>query len=255
VIAITDALDQIPAQYFTGPRTLSALWHALIDIIQLPVTLAGDVLLEDGADTPPAPEPVDVMPEAGEKKDTGLLQFEGSFASLAALRERLQGNLQVLLSDVNAFVDTAGRGIRALTDVNDGPLQREQMITLVSRVLGIVEATDPMQSFRFQVLDTVVTHLDPAWLKTGRYLKYIFHLLQSELPAKAQILLQNAPAMTVTEGTDGETIYESIDALHHCCLSIINDPQEGVRIQMWLNNETELAETMLSRAERRAPAG
>jgi len=255
IIAIADALDQIPVQYFTGPRTLSALWHALIDIIQLPVTLTGDKLLEDGADTLAAPEPLCAAAAVGQETDTGLLQFEGNLASLAAVRERLQDNLQLLLADVNAFVETAGWDIRALTDVNDGLLQREQMINLVSRVLGIIEAADPTQSFRFQVLDSVVSHPDPAWLKTGRYLKYAFHILQSELPANAQMLLQNAPAMTVTDGTDGETIYELIDALQHCCLSVISDPQEGVRIQMWLKSEAEQGFDMLSLAERHAPAG
>jgi hypothetical protein len=139
--------------------------------------------------------------------------------------------------------------------VNDGPLQREQMINLVSRVLGIIAAADPMQSFRFQALDTFVSHPDTAWLKTGRYLKYVFHLRQTELPDNARTLLLNMSAMTVTSGTAGETIYEMIDAPRDCCLSIISDPQEGVRMQVWLNDMAGQRVNVLSLPERRAPAG
>lgn len=256
IIEVADTLDQVPVQFFSGPRTLPALWHALVDIIQLPVTLSGDGLLDDGLETLREPESLpEAPPVAGQEPETGLLHFEGNLASLCVVRDRLQGNLGVLLADVKAFVEMAGRDVRVLTDAKDGQLQREQMITLVSRVLGIIEAAEPMQAFRFQVLDTVVSHPDTEWLKTGRYLKYVFHILQSELPERAQTLLLNVPAMTVTTGTDGETIYEMIDAARHCCLNIISDPQAGVRMQVWMKSETEQAVNLLSLPERRVPAG
>ena len=255
IIEIADALDQIPARFFTGPRTLSALWHALIDIIQLPVTLSGDALLDDGVETMQVPEPLPEDPVAEQGNETGLLYFEGDIAGLGAVRGRLRDNLQVLLTDVSAFVEAAGRDVRALTEVNDGPLQREQMINLVARVLGIIAAADPMQSFRFQVLDTFVCHPDTEWLKTGRYLKYVIHVRQSELPDSAKTLLLNMPAMTVTPSAGGETIYEMIDAPRDCCLSVISDPQEGVRMQVWLNSGAEQRVNVLSLRERRAPAG
>ena len=129
------------------------------------------------------------------------------------------------------------------------------MINLVARVLGIIAAADPMQSFRFQVLDTFVCHPDTEWLKTGRYLKYVIHVRQSELPDSAKTLLLNMPAMTVTPSAGGETIYEMIDAPRDCCLSVISDPQEGVRMQVWLNSGAEQRVNVLSLQERRAPAG
>ena len=255
IIEVADALDRIPVQFFAGPRTLSALWHALIDIIQLPVTLSGDALLDDVVETLRVPESSPEEPVVEQDNETGLLYFEGDLAGLGAVRERLQDNLQVLLADVNVFVETAGRDVRVLTDVNDGSLQRGQMINLVARVLGIIAAADPMQSFRFQALDTFVSHPDTAWLKTGRYLKYVFHLRQTELPDNARTLLLNMSAMTVTSGTAGETIYEMIDAPRDCCLSIISDPQEGVRMQVWLNDMAGQRVNVLSLPERRAPAG
>lgn len=255
IVAITDSLDEIPLQFISGPRTLPALWHALIDVIQLPVTLTGDALLEDGIEATPDPGPLaeEAVPE--QDNETGLLHFQGNLASLGALRDRLQGNLQLLLADVNAFVETAGPDVRVLTDANVRPLQREQIVHLVSRLLGIMEAAEPMQSFQFQVLDTVVSHPDKEWLQTGRYLKYVFHIMQSELPDTAQALLSEVPAMSVTAGTDGEIIYELIDAARRCCLGIISDPEEGVRMQVWLAMEKDQRLNVLCLPERRAPAG
>jgi len=47
-------------------------------------------------------------------------------------------------------------------------------------------------------------------------------------------------------------MYELINAVRHCCLNIISDPQEGVRMQLWLNNEAQ--QEAQSRLQRRAPA-
>ncbi|MEN8205034.1 MAG: hypothetical protein ABFS24_03365 [Pseudomonadota bacterium] len=255
IVVIANALEDIQVEFFSGPRTLAALWHALIDVIQLPVKLTGDTLLDDELETSEEPERQSEAPVYSQDRETGLLHFQGTLESLCAMRDSLQGSQQLLLADLNAFVGAAGQDVRMLMDAKDGLLQRGQLITLVSRLLAIIEATYPMQSFRFQVKDTAVTHPDAAWLRPGRYLKYVFHMMQAELPDTAQIMLLNVPAMNVTAGTDGETLYELIDAARHCCLDIISDPQNGVRIQAWLDSDTGQGVEVVSLAERRAPAG
>jgi hypothetical protein len=181
------------------------------------------------------------------------LQFQGNLASLCAVRDSLQGNLQVLLDDLNALVESTELDGRILEGAGEEPLERDQMINLVSRLLAMIDAACPMQSFRFQVTDTVVTHPDTTWLQPGRYLKYVFHMMRSELPDTAHILLLNVPAITMKAATDGETIYELINAVRHCCLNIISDPKDGVRMQLWLNNEAH--QVLQSLPERRIPAG
>ena len=255
IVAVTDALEDITVQFISGPRTLPALWHALIDVIQLPVTLTGDTLLEDEIEPAQTPEQQPETPVYSQENETGLFHFQGNLENLCAVRGRLQGDLQVFLSDLDAFVDTVARDACMLADANDGRLQRDQIINLVSRLLGIIEAACPMQSFRFQVADTVVSHPDAAWLQAGRYMKYVFHMMQSELSDTAQILLLNVSAMNVTAGDDGETIYELIDSDRHSCLNVISDPQNGVRIQAWLTNEADPVVDVASLVKRRAPTG
>jgi len=252
VIDAANALGEIPGECFSGPRTLSALWHTLIDIIQLPVTLSGDVLLDDAVETSQHAEPLPEAPVAVEHNETGLLQFQGNLASLGTLRSDLQGDLQVLLEDLHAFVETTELDSRILREASDEPLQRDQMINLVSRLLVMVDAAYPKQTFCFQVTDTLVTRPDTAWLQPGRYLKYVFHMMRSELPDSVHILLLNVPAITMTTATGGGTLYELINAVRHCCLNIVSDPQEGVRMQLWLNNEPQ--QEAQSWLPKRAPA-
>jgi len=252
VIGVANALDEIPGECFSTPRTLPALWHTLIEVIQMPVMLSGGVLLDDAAESPPHPEPLPEAPVAVEHSETGLLQFQGNLASLGALRDNLQGDLRVLLEDLHAFVETSELDSRILREANDEPLQRGQMINLVSRLLFMIDAACPMQSFRVHVSDTLVTHPDTAWLQPGRYLKYVFHMMRSELPDTAHILLLNVPAITMTAATGGGAMYELINAVRHCCLNIISDPQEGVRMQLWLHNEA--LQEVQSMLQRRAPA-
>lgn len=255
IVVVADALEDIPVQFSSGPRTLPALWHALIEVIQLPVMLAGGTLLNDEIEITRTLEQPSEVPVYSQDKETGLFQFQGNLENLCAVRDRLQSDLQVFLTDLDAFVDAAGRNACVLADAKDGRLQRNQIINLVSRLLGIVEAACPMQSFRFQVADTVVSHPDAAWLQAGHYMKYIFHMRQSELSDTAQILLLNVPAMKVTTGADGETIYELIDTVRHSYLNVISDPQNGVRIQAWLTNEVAPVVDVVSLVQRRAPAG
>ena len=255
IIEVTDALEDIPVQFFSGPRTLPALWQALIDVIQLPVILTGDALLDDEVEPAPAPAKQSETPAYSQDNETGLFNFQGNLENLCAVRSRLQSDMQVFLADLDAFVDMAGQGACILADARDGRLQRHQIIDLVSRLLGIVEAAYPMQSFRLQVTDTVVSHPDAAWLQAGRYMKYVIHMMQSELSDTAQILLLNVPAMHVTTGADGETIYELIDTARRSCLNVISDAQNGVRIQAWLTNEADPVVDVVSLVKRRAPAG
>ena len=255
IVVVADALEDIPVQFSSGPRTLPALWHALIDVIQLPVMLAGGTLLNDEIEITRALEPQPAAPVYRQDNETGLFQFQGNLENLCAVRDRLQSDLQMFLTDLDAFVDAAGQQACVLADAKDGRQQRNQIINLVSRLLRIIEAACPMQSFRFQVVNTVISHPDAAWLQAGRYMKYIFHMMQSELSDTAQILLLNVPAMNVTTAADGETIYELIDTLHHSYLNVISDPQNGVRIQAWLTNEVAPVVDVVSLVQRRAPAG
>jgi flagellar biosynthesis protein FlhG len=256
VVALADTLEDIELQFFSGPRTLPALWPALIEAIQLPVALPGDAVLDD-AEVETVPQ---VIPAAAgedgarEIGDTGLLKFQGTLADLSAMRERLQDDFSALLAHLEGFARGREREAAIVAGVNATTLQREQVLILLSRLLGMLEAASPQQSLRFQVVNTRVTRVDDAWLHPGHYLKYSFHMKESMLPENARALLHTVQELLESIGTDNETIYELVDEQRDSCMNIIDDAHEGVRIQAWFSLGSDEHPKEMTLRERRAPA-
>ena len=170
------------------------------------------------------------------------------------MRDRLQDDFSALLAHLEGFTQGREREGAIVAGVNDTALQREQVLILLSRLLGMLEAAIPQQSLRFQVVDTRVTRVDDAWLHPGHYLKYIFHLKESMLPENARALLHTVQELVESTGSDNETIYELIDEQHDSCMNIIDDSHEGVRIQAWFSLGPDEHPREVTLRERRAPA-
>ena len=69
VLAIVDALDEIPAHFVAGPQTLPAFLDALVDVMQVPICLPGGAVLEDTPGSALQPDkmlPVTDREQAGE---------------------------------------------------------------------------------------------------------------------------------------------------------------------------------------------
>jgi hypothetical protein len=235
---------------------LPALWPALIEAIQLPVSLPGGSVLDDDeietvADVTP---PVAVEDTAREPGDTGLLKYQGTLAGLSVVRDRLQDDFAALLAQLDGFARARERDGAIVAEVNDAVPQRQQVVVLLSRLLGMLEAASPQQSLRLEVVDTSVTRVDEAWLHTGHYLKYIFHMRETMLPENARALLHTVQELVETTGTDNETVYELVDEQRDCCMNIIDDPHEGVRIQAWFSLGSDQHSKEMALQERRAPA-
>ena len=256
VVALADTLQDIELTFFPVPRTLPALWPALIEAIQLPVSLPGGSVLDDDeigtvADVTP---PVAVEDTAREPGDTGLLKYQGTLAGLSVVRDRLQDDFAALLAQLDGFARARERDGAIVAEVNDAVPQRQQVVVLLSRLLGMLEAASPQQSLRLEVVDTSVTRVDEAWLHTGHYLKYIFHMRETMLPENARALLHTVQELVETTGTDNETVYELVDEQRDCCMNIIDDPHEGVRIQAWFSLGSDQHSKEMALQERRAPA-
>lgn len=256
VVALADTLQDIELQFFPGPRTLPALWPVLIEAIQLPVSLPGGSVLDDDEIETVADvtSPAAVEDTARELGDTGLLKYQGTLAGLSVVRDSLQDDFAALLAQLDGFARARERDGAIVAEVNDAVPQRQQVLVLLSRLLGMLEAASPQQSLRLEVVDTSVTRVDEAWLHTGHYLKYIFHMRETMLPENARALLHTVQELVETTGTDNETVYELVDEQRDCCMNIIDDPHEGVRIQAWFSPGSDQHSKELALQVRRVPA-
>lgn len=235
LFALVDALDEGRAEFFPGPQTLADLWQTLITLIQQPVTLPGGVLLEDdGVVASSAIVNQVATPAHDEPGTTELLKFSGTLSGLAATQGRLRHTMGLLRADLDAFMAATGDATLAPATPDNEALQRQRMTLLLARLLDEITIVDTPQPLRLQVSETRLSNEDPSWLLAGRYLKYSFTIAAPVLTEGAHALLRAEETLSVSSGSGDETIYELIDAQRHHYLSVIDDPLNGVRIQVWL---------------------
>jgi flagellar biosynthesis protein FlhG len=233
VVVLADALDECLA----AAGTLTEFWSDFLERVRAPVQLAGDIQLETlaAAGELSVPAPVAAVPEQG--GGTGLLRFDGDLRGLRAVLEQAPLSLHALAADISGFAacladatvaPAGGIAVQAENDALPG------MAAMLLRAAG-AEGSDaaPVQ---LQVDEHWVSGADRAWLRPGRYLRFIFRVSGGggALPEPLQALLVRVPETGQDTGTPGEQLWEIMSPAHNGCLHVIATPGVGVRIRVWL---------------------
>lgn len=235
VVAVADALDEVPAHFVAGPQTLPAFLEALVDAMQMPVSLPGGAVLEDTH--APAAEPDKVPQPAADREQAGemsLLQYAGDVPGLWHFLEVLPPVMRSLSEDLEDLVAMADSNNVLMPDDGSAELPGDQVLPLLARLLAMFRAADPARGIELEVTDMRVTGQQQSWLQAGRYLKYTFRLSQEPLPEPVVALLDRVPAMTRSTGAEGEEISEVVVPAQNSCLSVISAARACTRIQVWL---------------------
>ena len=231
VVVLVDALDELPA---VAARTLAEFWSDFLERVRVPVQLAGDIQLETlaAADALPEQLPVAIAPASG----MGLLRFDGDLRGLCAVLEQAPLSLHALAADVSGFAacleDAApapagGIAARAQNDALPG------MAAMLLRAAGAADSYAPQ--IQLQVDECQVSGADRAWLRAGRYLRFVFRLSGGgALPEPLLALLAGVPETGQDTGAPGEQVWEIMSPANNGCLHVITTPGAGVRIQVWL---------------------
>lgn len=235
VVVLADALDECPE--VAAASSMAEFWSTFIERVRTPIQLAGDIQLETLAAASELSEQLPVAssePESG--GGMGLLRVDGDLRGLCAVLEQAPLSLHALAADVSGFVacleDTAavpagGITARAENDALPG------MAAMLLRAAGVADSYAPQ--IQLQVDGCQVTGADPAWLRPGRYLRFVFRVSGVDaLPEPLLALLARVPEAEQDNGTPGEHIWEIMSPAHSGCLHVISTPGSGVRIQVWL---------------------
>jgi len=234
VVAVVDALDDVPAHFVAGPQTLPAFLDALVDTMQMPVCLPGGTVLEDTY--APAAEP-DKMQPAADREQAGemsLLQYAGDVPGLWHFLEILPPVLRSLSEDLEDLVVMVDSNNVLTPGDSSAGLSDDLVLPLLARLLATFRAADPVRAIELEVTDMRVTGQQQNWLQAGRYLKYTFRLSQEPLPEPVAALLDRVPAMIRSTGAEGEEISEVVVPAQNSCLSVISAARACTRIQVWL---------------------
>jgi MinD-like ATPase involved in chromosome partitioning or flagellar assembly len=236
VVVIADGVDGTPPQRVSGQKKLSVFLDAVINARRLPVRLAGGAVMEE-PEVLYETSPVAVQDTARlTDSDIALLQFEGELSELHGALENTPAALQKLATGIAEFTDSL-RGSNPVTSREIEYLLENDQLTevaaLLARAIDTLDTRD--RNVQFNVEDITVSTTERGWLQPGDYLKYVLRLpVCDAVQAHLKALLLDIPAIQEHAGTEGETIWETVSPGRDGCLSVISDPEEGMRIQVWL---------------------
>jgi len=236
VVVIADGLDGSPPQRVSGQKKLSVFLDAVINAYQLPVSLAGGAIMQE-SEVLHEVSPVATQDRARlTDSDIALLCFEGELSGLRGALEDTPAALQKLATGIAEFIDSL-RGSKPVTAREIEYLLENDQLTevaaLLARAIDTLDIRD--RSVQFNVEEVLVSPTERRWLQPGDYLKYVLRLpVCDAVYEHLKALLLDIPAIHEHAGTEGETIWETVSPGRDGCFSVISDPEEGIRIQVWL---------------------
>jgi flagellar biosynthesis protein FlhG len=232
--AIVSLVDVLPA----GPAAdnlhgaLRHFWERFIEIMQEPVHVAGNALLQEA---PLAAAGHLHVAEGAAPADVNLLSHAGELADLPAVLEGAAESLQAAVALLAGFAARLEETGSILQEIPLTQLESSQLPALVAQLLGVL-ANDAAQAPVELWLDmTSVATVDPEWLQPGRYLKCTLHMALSGGAAETRLrsLLADIPVQPAPGAVAG-THQEILTHRHDACLDVLISSEDGVRIQAWL---------------------
>jgi flagellar biosynthesis protein FlhG len=231
IVSLADVLPAGPAAD-TMHGALRHFWERFIEIMQEPVHLAGNALLQE---IPVASAGQPLAAGGAAPSDVNLLSHTGELADLPGVLEQAGGSLQAAAAVLATFVSRLEETGSILPGIPPTQLESRQMPALLAQLLALL-ATDAAQVPVELWLDiTSVAAADPEWLQPGRYLKYTLRIAQSTGAAETRLrsLLADLPVQPVPGAVAG-THQEVLTSRHDACLDVLLSPEDGLRIQAWL---------------------
>jgi hypothetical protein len=254
MVVLVDALDELAA---AASGTLAEFWSDFLERVRTPVQLAGDIQLETLAAADELFEQLAAVEVPGQGDGLGLLRFDGNLHGLCTALEQAPSSLQVLAADVSGFAASLEA---AATAPDGGFTDRAENAALpgMAAVLlraATVDASDAAQ-VQLQVDECRVSGADTAWLRAGRYLRFVFRVSATdELPEPLLALLARVPVTGQDTGVPEEQVWEMLSHAHTGCLHVIAAPGAGVRIQVWLPADAVVARAGAAGAGKTAGSG
>jgi flagellar biosynthesis protein FlhG len=219
-----------------GPAADSAhavlrhFWERFIEIMQEPVHLAGNALLQEDPAVTSGQKPLVAAPVDG-----NLLSHAGEFADLPPVLERAAESLQSAAASLGAFAARLDETGSDLAETPATQLASGQLPALAAQLLMLLAGDAAHSPVELWLDTTTVTTTGGDWLQPGHYLRFT---LRMPLPGGAaetrlRSRLADVPVQTVPGVVDA-SLQEILTPRHDACLDLLISPDEGVRIQTWL---------------------
>jgi flagellar biosynthesis protein FlhG len=232
IVRLADFLPPGPA-VDSAHGVLRHFWDRFIEIMQEPVHLAGNALLQE------EPAVVNGQPQVADQgavsADMNLLSHAGALADLPVVMERVAESLQVAATMLGALLARLDETGSVLTETPATRLESSQLPAVMAQLLAALASDAADVPVALWLDSTAVARVDGDWLQPGRYLKCTLRIALPGDAAETRLrsLLTEIPVQPA-HGTLAGILHEILTPRHDACLDVHISPGDEVRIQVWL---------------------
>jgi flagellar biosynthesis protein FlhG len=232
--AIVGLADVLPPGPVAGSThgILRDFWERFLEIMQEPVHLAGNVLLQESPDVAAG---LQATVAGAAPVEVNLLSHAGELVDLPHVLEQAAESLQAAAGTLVALAARLDEPGNVLASTPASQLESSQLPAAAAQLLAALanEAAHSPVDLRLDTATVATSNAD--WLLPGRYLKYTLNMAISGGAAETRLrsLLADIPVQPAPGAVAG-SLQEILTPRHDACLDVIISPDDGVRMQVWL---------------------
>lgn len=241
VVACVTALDAIDTGRGTPRMTVTRYWKNFLEKVRMPLQLPGQRTLaelpapEGGADTGAPPQVT--------AAETGLVQFDGSLATLCDSLVTLPETLGVLARDMSELVAALSRA-RTVHAVPTGDACNEQeCLQLAAAILnGVCASATRREHVHLQVTECRIDTNGAGWLRQGDYMRFAFRVCtQGDLPERLRAVFARLRLPLREQMEDNEVIWERMNPVRTVSLGVSVGLPDELRLILWMPGRRDAA--------------
>ncbi len=234
MVSLTNALETVSTVAPPVRLTVTRFWKTFLEKVRAPVQLPGQALLEDvpeqAANGIPQVQAEDLPAE------TGLVQFDGSLATLCDTLITLPETLGVLAHDMTELVAALASEQAARALAAGSACDERACLQLAAAILnGVCESATQRERVHLQIAECRIDGGYDNWLHTGNYMRFAFRVntqgrLMERLKAVfAQLLLPlNEPVQ------DSAVLWEQVNPARSTALVVSISLPDELRLLLWV---------------------
>jgi hypothetical protein len=240
IVAWADALDAIAMDPASPRMTVTRYWKSYLERVRAPLRLPGQLTL---AELPAQAGAGTGEPALSPATETGLVQFDGSLATLCDSLLRLPETLDVVAHDMAELV-AALSSVQTLHAVpaQDACNERECLQLAAAMLNGVCASATRREQVHLQVTECRIDTNSAGWLRQGDYVRFAFRVCtQGDLLERLRAVFARLRLPLREQVEDSEVLWERVNPVRTVSLGISVGLPDELRLVLWMPGHREAA--------------
>jgi len=234
MVSLADALETLGTVATPARQTVTRFWKTFLEKVRAPLQLPGQHLLGDVPERAANGSPN--VPAVIVPAETGLVQFDGSLATLCDTLIALPETLGVLAHDMTDLVTALASEPAARTPATGNACDERACLQLAAAILsGVCERATQRERIHLQITECRINGEAENRLPAGNYMRFTFRvstqggLMERLKTVFACLLLPlNEPVQ------DNAMLWEQVNPAHSTALGVSVSLPDELRLVLWV---------------------